>query len=112
MTSPRPVATSTPRSTLLRRYYGSAYLARAFAATWARLRLRHLRTRPYTPRTNGKAERFIQTLRREWAYRRAYPTSRRRRRALAPWLRYYNGRRPHTALDYRPPFTRLRTASV
>jgi transposase InsO family protein len=91
---------------------GSAYLARAFGTTCARLRLRHLRTRPYTPRTNGKAERFIQTLLREWAYRRAYPTSRRRRRALAPWLRYYNGRRPHTALNYRPPFTRLQTASV
>jgi len=55
---------------------GSAYVARTFAATCARLGLRHLRTRPYTPRTNGKAERFIQTLLREWAYRRAYPTCR------------------------------------
>jgi len=91
---------------------GSAYLARAFAATCARLGLRHLRTRPYTPRTNGKAERFIQTLLREWAYRRAYATSRRRRRARGPWLRYYNERRPHTALNYRPPFTRLQAASA
>jgi transposase InsO family protein len=89
---------------------GSAYLSRAFTATCARLGLRHMRTRPYTPRTNGKAERFIQTLLREWAYRRAYPTSRRRRRALAPWLRYYNARRPHTALHYQPPFTRLQAA--
>ncbi len=86
---------------------GSAYLARAFARACATLGLRHLRTRPYTPRTNGKAERFIQTLLREWAYVRAYPTSARRRRALRPWLRYYNHRRPHTALGYRPPITRL-----
>jgi transposase InsO family protein len=86
---------------------GSAYVARAFAAACQRLGLRHLRTRPYTPRTNGKAERFIQTLLREWAYHRPYPTSGRRRRALAPWLRYYNARRPHTSLNYRPPLTRL-----
>jgi len=91
---------------------GSAYLARAFAAACTRLRIRHIRTRPYTPRTNGKAERFIQTLLREWAYRRAYPTSRRRRRALAPWLRYYNAQRPHTALNYQPPFTRLQAVST
>jgi transposase InsO family protein len=83
---------------------GSAYLSRAFAAACARLGIAHRRTRAYRPRTNGKAERFIQTLLREWAYRRAYPTSRRRRRALAPWLRYYNHTRPHTALNYRPPF--------
>jgi transposase InsO family protein len=89
---------------------GSAYLARAFAAACARLGVRHLRTRPYTPRTNGKAERFIQTLLREWAYRRPYRSSARRRRALAPWLRYYNERRAHSALNYQPPITRLQEA--
>ena len=86
---------------------GSAYRSRAWRTTCARLGLVHKRTRPYRPRTNGKAERFIQTLLREWAYRRAYATSARRRRALAPWLRYYNGKRPHTALNYRAPITRL-----
>jgi transposase InsO family protein len=91
---------------------GSAYQARAFAAACARLGLRHLRTRPYTPRTNGKAERFIQTLLREWAYARAYATSARRRRALRPWLRYYNHRRPHTALRGRAPITRLQEVLV
>ncbi len=91
---------------------GSAYVSRAFAALCARAGLRHLRTRPYTPRTNGKAERFIQTLLREWAYRRAYPTSRRRQRALARWLRYYNQQRPHTSLNYCAPITRLQQASA
>lgn len=86
---------------------GSAYVAREFRAVCARLGLRHLRTRPYTPRTNGKAERFIQTLLREWAYRHAYASSALRRRALCPWLRYYNTRRPHMSLNYRAPFTRL-----
>ena len=86
---------------------GAAYKSRAFAALCQRLRLRHLRTRPYTPRTNGKAERFIQTLLREWAYRRPYATSSRRERALAPWLRYYNQRRRHTSLNYHAPITRL-----
>jgi transposase InsO family protein len=86
---------------------GSAYLSRAFADTCARRGIVHKRTRAYRPRTNGKAERFIQTLLREWAYRRAYATSARRRRALAPWVRYYNRKRPHTALNYRTPMTRL-----
>ena len=91
---------------------GSAYVSRAFRAACAQLTLRHLRTRPYTPRTNGKAERFIQTLLREWAYCRSYLTSARRRRALAPWLRYYNLRRPHTALRDRAPITRLQQAAA
>jgi transposase InsO family protein len=91
---------------------GSAYLSRAFAAACVRLGVQHKRTRPYRPRTNGKAERFIQTLLREWAYRRAYPTSARRRRALTPWLRYYNRKRPHTALNYRPPITRLKEVAA
>jgi len=86
---------------------GSAYLSRAFAAACQRLAVQHVRTRAYTPRTNGKAERFIQTLLREWAYRRPYRSSTRRRRALDPWLRYYNHRRPHTSLNYLPPVSRL-----
>jgi transposase InsO family protein len=86
---------------------GSAYVSRAFATACARLGLTHKRTRAYRPRTNGKAERFIQTLLREWAYRRPYATSARRRRALAPWVRFYNRKRPHTALNYRTPMTRL-----
>jgi len=91
---------------------GSAYLSHAWRAACARLGVRHKRTRPYRPRTNGKAERFIQTLLREWAYRRAYATSARRRRALAPWLRFYNAKRPHTALNYRAPITRLQEAAA
>lgn len=86
---------------------GSAYVSVAFRAACTRLGVRHLRTRPYTPRTNGKAERFIQTLLREWAYQRPYRSSAFRRRALTPWLRYYNQRRPHTALNYAAPISRL-----
>jgi transposase InsO family protein len=66
------------------------------------------RTRPYRPETNGKAERFIQTLLREWAYRRPYRTSNQRTRQLDPWLRYYNERRPHGALGARAPSSRIR----
>jgi transposase InsO family protein len=90
---------------------GSGYLATAFRTTCAALGLRHLRTRPYTPRTNGKAERFIQTLLREWAYARTYATSRDRDRALQPWVRYYNRERPHASLGYQPPLTRLQSAA-
>jgi transposase InsO family protein len=87
---------------------GSGYVSHAFAETCHELGLRHLRTRPYTPRTNGKAERFIQTLLREWAYARPYRTSNQRAKRLAPWLRYYNRQRPHSALRGLPPHSRIR----
>jgi len=87
---------------------GSGYIAKDFAATCNELGLRHLRTRPYTPRTNGKAERFIQTLLREWAYARPYRTSNQRAKRLEPWLRYYNRVRPHSALNGLPPHSRIR----
>ena len=66
-----------------------------------------MRTKPYTPRTNGKAERFIQTSLREWAYARPFATSHERTAALVPWLDHYNSARPHAALAHRPPATRL-----
>jgi transposase InsO family protein len=90
---------------------GSCYLSHAFAQACAELGIKHRRTRPYRPRTNGKAERFIQTLLREWAYARPYRTSNQRLKALHPWVRYYNRERPHTALGYRPPLSRLRRSA-
>ena len=86
---------------------GPGYIADRFARLCRSAGLRHLRTRPYTPRTNGKAERFIQTLLREWAYRRAYLTSRHRTEALPAWLYYYNWARGHGALRGRPPMSCL-----
>lgn len=86
---------------------GTAYRSHRWRASCAALGLRHLRTRPYTPRTNGKAERFIQTMLRQWAYRYVYPTSSHRTRALAGWLRWYNRRRPHGSLGGLPPVSRL-----
>ncbi len=68
---------------------------------------RHILTPPYTPRWNGKVERFIQTLDDEWAHGRVWPSSARRDRGLASWLRYYNRRRPHTSLGDRPPISRV-----
>jgi transposase InsO family protein len=90
---------------------GSGYVSAAFARLCRSAGLRHLRTRPYTPRTNGKAERFIQTLLREWAYRRPYATSQQRRDALPAWLYYYNRHRGHGALRGRPPISFLVTAT-
>lgn len=86
---------------------GSAYRSRDFADACRRLQLRHLYTRPYTPQTNGKAERFIQTALREWAYAASYATSQQRREALQDWLHHYNCHRPHSALGGRPPVSRL-----
>lgn len=85
-----------------------AYLSRPFQALCAEQALRQSFTRPYTPRTNGKAERFIQTLIRRWAYRRPYRTSAFRAAALRPWIAHYNHQRPHRALGMRPPSARLR----
>ena len=87
---------------------GSGYIGRRFAHALAQLRLVHKRTRPYRPRTNGKAERFIQTLLREWAYAVAYLTSAARTKVLPRWLHHYNRRRPHGSLGGIPPLGRLR----
>ena len=87
---------------------GSCYRAFAFRNACRELGLRHIRTRPYTPKTNGKAERFIQTALREWAYAQAYPTSRRRARELPTWLHQYNWHRPHAGIKSQTPISRLR----
>ena len=86
---------------------GSAYKSRRFAKLLRRLKIKHLRTRPYTPRTSGKAERFIQTLLREWAYAYRYPTSEHRAQELAPWMHHDNFHRSHSATAHKPPATRL-----
>jgi transposase InsO family protein len=85
---------------------GSCYGSRKFRRLVKRLGLRHLRTKPYTPRTNGKAERFIQTSLREWAYARSYESSAQRAQHLMPWLHQYNWHRPHASLGYHPPISR------
>ena len=86
---------------------GSAYRSRHFRAACREAGLSHLRTRPYTPRTNGKAERFIQTVLREWAYARPFSSSQHRADALPRWTHLYNVHRPHTALTGKPPISRL-----
>jgi transposase InsO family protein len=86
---------------------GSAYRSKKFAKLLRRLKIRHLRTRPYTPRTNGKAERFIQTLLREWAYAYCYPNSDARTLELPFWIEHYNFYRPHSAINHQPPASRL-----
>lgn len=82
---------------------GPGYRSDLHAAACTELGIRHLRTRPYRPRTNGKAERFIQTLQVEWAYAASYQTHHQRAAALTPWLTYYNRRRPHSALGHKTP---------
>jgi transposase InsO family protein len=89
---------------------GSCYRSRAFARACKKLRIRHIRTKPYTPKTNGKAERFIQTSLREWAYARAYETSDQRAAELPRWLHRYNWHRPHGSLKSRPPISKLGTS--
>lgn len=87
---------------------GPGYASFAFRDAITELGARHIFTKPYTPRTNGKAERFIQTLLREWAYERPYRRSSDRRRRLRGYLRHYNERREHGSLGGLPPITRLR----
>ena len=86
---------------------GSCYLSGDYRGACDELGVTPKRTRPYRPRTNGKAERFIQTLLREWAYAKPYRTSAWRNRALSKWLRHYNRVRPHGSLGYLAPMTRI-----
>jgi transposase InsO family protein len=86
---------------------GSAYVAHAHTKALTELGLKHVRIRPYRPRTNGKAERFIQTLTNEWAYERIYGSSAERTAALPLFLERYNFRRPHGSLGHQPPASRL-----
>lgn len=85
---------------------GSCYRSRAFARACRALGLKHIRTRPYTPKTNGKAERFIQSSLREWAYGRAYQTSEQRKDELPHWLHHYNWHRPHAGIQRKTPISR------
>ena len=86
---------------------GSAYRSTVHAIACRTLGIRHLRTRPYRPQTNGKAERFIRTMLEGWAYGAIYRDSNERNAALAGWLDFYNRRRPHGALSHKPPLARL-----
>jgi transposase InsO family protein len=87
---------------------GSAYISTAHALACRALGIRHIRTRPYRPQTNGKAERFIRTMLREWAYAAVYGSSPERAAALSGWVERYNFSRRHGALGHRPPIARLR----
>jgi transposase InsO family protein len=84
-----------------------AYHSHLCQDTCAELGVQRRFTRPYTPRTNGKAEALIKTMLREWAYRYAYPSSHHRTKALSGWIRWYNHRRPHGSLKGRPPISRI-----
>lgn len=90
---------------------GSCYVSRKFRQACKRHGLRHIRTKPYRPQTNGKAERFIQTMLMGWTYKRAYRSSNQRTKALPAWLRYYNHERPHRALGMTSPKSRIRRAA-
>jgi transposase InsO family protein len=90
---------------------GSGYVSADFRDRCRRLQITHTRTRPRRPQTNGKAERFIQTVLREWAYARLYATSSERASTLPTWINHYNYRRPHGSLAHQPPATRLNNVS-
>ena len=85
---------------------GSSYRSEQFRQACQQMAIKHHRTKPYTPRTNGKAERFIQTALREWAYAKHWTDSEQRDDHLQPWVDYYNHQRPHGSLNYKPPISR------
>ena len=85
---------------------GASYRSRQFRHACLQLAIKHHRTKPYTPRTNGKAERFIQTALREWAYAKHWTDSQQRDEHVLPWTDYYNHQRPHGSLNYKPPISR------
>jgi hypothetical protein len=91
---------------------GSAYVSYRFRDLCQAMNLRHVRIRPHRPQTNGKVERFIQTLLREWAYRFSYNSSAERQRWLEPYLHFYNFHRAHSALSYNAPISRLDRKNV
>jgi transposase InsO family protein len=101
MLTAEPDAVSSPDN-------GFSYVKnRSLRELLARHGIRHLTTEPYRPRTNGKVERFHQTMSREWAYGLAYRSHRQRNQALPHWLDHYNRRRPHSSLGDRPPISRV-----
>ena len=91
---------------------GSSYRSQQFRHACQQMAIKHSRTRPYTPRTNGKAERFIQTALREWAYAKHWTDSEQRDAHLQPWIDYYNRERPHGSLNYKPPISRSDTGTT
>ena len=91
---------------------GSSYRSHQFRQACGELAIQHRRTRPYTPRTNGKAERFIQTALHEWAYAKHWKNSDERDQHLQPWTTYYNLERPHGSLNYNPPISRTESGTT
>lgn len=89
---------------------GPGYISKRFNRLCDQLQIRHIYTRPHTPRTNGKAERFIRTLKEQWAYGACYQTSAHRTRALQPWTNRYNRYRPHAGIGMQTPMSRLQVS--
>lgn len=90
---------------------GPGYISNRFKGLCEQLGIRHIFTKPYTPQTNGKAERFIRTLKEQWAYGATYRSSAHRTRALKPWVNRYNRHRPHAGIGMQPPLSRLEVSS-
>jgi len=110
----RVIAAYAERGTPIQRILtdnGAGYRSNAFRRVLAQHNIRHIHTKPYTPRTNGKAEAFIRILQREWAYAFIYPSSQHRAKALSGWQRWYNNHRPHGGIGGHPPITRISHAA-